>query len=301
MVSDKNRPLSSKLLVTQAQKGDRQALSKLLTLAENDLKKAISLVSGVEPKGVRIGVTGPPGAGKSTLLGRLIGHYRKQKKKVAVLAVDPSSPFSGGAVLGDRIRMSDHYNDKGVFIRSVGSRGGFGGLSAATGTMVRLLEMAKFDVVIIETVGVGQTELEIMNLAHVTAVVLVPESGDVIQTMKAGILEIADAFIVNKSDRPQADVLATELKNMVHQEAKSPKEVFQTVALDGKGVNTVADSLLKLARKNKKSHSRSMRQKKGELRALVLADIDSQLKTRFEKSQFKDPYRAYKNLKIPRL
>jgi LAO/AO transport system kinase len=162
-----------------------------------------------------LGVTGPPGAGKSTLVDKLIARIRAQDQTVGVIAVDPSSPFSGGAVLGDRIRMQRHALDEGVFIRSLGTRGTGGGLSRATGEVLRLFDAFGMDVVIIETVGVGQTELDIVDIADTTLVVLVPESGDTVQTMKAGLMEIADVFIVNKADREGAEKMAADLKGMV--------------------------------------------------------------------------------------
>jgi LAO/AO transport system kinase len=163
-----------------------------------------------------IGLTGAPGAGKSTLVSRLISKYRAQDKLVAVLAIDPSSPFSGGAVLGDRVRMTDHYKDTGVYIRSLSSRGHHGGLSRAAREVVKLLDAFGHDIILIETVGVGQTELSVMDLADTTVVVTVPEGGDSVQVMKAGLNEIADLFVVNKADRDGADRIKAELELSVH-------------------------------------------------------------------------------------
>ena len=163
-----------------------------------------------------VGVTGAPGAGKSTLVNRLIAKYRAQGREVGVLAIDPSSPFSGGAVLGDRVRMTDHYRDTGVYIRSLSSRGSHGGLSRAAREIVKLLDAFGYGLIIIETVGVGQTELAVMDLADTTVVVTVPEGGDSVQVMKAGLNEIADLFVVNKADREGADRIKAELELSVH-------------------------------------------------------------------------------------
>jgi LAO/AO transport system kinase len=198
--------------------GEKLALAKLVTSVENDAPSVPALMEEIYPKTgscYSFGVTGPPGAGKSTLVDKLIARLRAQDKIVGVIAVDPSSPFSGGAVLGDRIRMQRHALDDGVFIRSLGTRGTGGGLSRATSEVLRLFDAFGMDVVIIETVGVGQTELDIVDIADTTLVVLVPEAGDTVQTMKAGLMEIADIFIVNKADREGADKMASDLKGMV--------------------------------------------------------------------------------------
>lgn len=198
--------------------GDVRALSRLISLVESKDSESLRLMASLYREGVPtscLGITGPPGAGKSTLVDQLIKLRRAQGKTVGILAIDPSSPFSGGAVLGDRIRMQQHSADAGVYIRSLGSRGAHGGLSNATRDLVRLYQAFGFDEVIVETVGVGQTELDIMELADTTLVVLVPEAGDTIQTMKAGLTEIADIFVVNKADRPGAATIFAALQQMV--------------------------------------------------------------------------------------
>lgn len=206
-------PLVDKLL-----NKDPLALSRLMTLVENRAEGVFEIMTEVQQRCGRLrtlGITGPPGAGKSTLVDKLIAQFRKAERSVGVIAIDPSSPFSGGAVMGDRIRMQEHASDGEVFIRSLGTRGSLGGISRATREMVKLIDAYGFDEGIVETVGVGQTELHIMGIAETTVVVLTPESGDTIQTMKAGILEIADIFAVNKADRAGADQLAQELKAMI--------------------------------------------------------------------------------------
>jgi len=190
-------------------------------------------------------VTGPPGAGKSTLVDRLIGHLRAGGKRVGVVAVDPSSPFSGGAVLGDRIRMQAHFLDPGVFIRSLSTRGSHGGLPRAARDVIRLLDAFGVDAVLVETVGVGQTELDVMRLADTIVVVLVPEAGDAVQVMKAGLLEIADVFVVNKADRDGAVRMQSELTQMLHLRPASPwtVPVLLTQAATGVGTDAVRDAI----------------------------------------------------------
>ena len=198
--------------------GDRRSAAKLITLIENDYPEKEEVIRRVYPHTGRahvIGVTGSPGAGKSSLIDRLVGVLRSEDLKVGVIAVDPSSPFSGGALLGDRIRMQEHALDKNVFIRSMGTRGTLGGLSRATKDVVKVLDAFGCNVILIETVGVGQTELDIMNYADSTVVVLSPGGGDQIQTMKAGIMEIADIFVINKCDTADITKIKTDIENMI--------------------------------------------------------------------------------------
>ncbi len=206
-------------LVERMLAGDRLALARLITHVENRTEAVPAIMRAVHLRARQayvVGITGPPGAGKSTLLDRLTTALRAEGRTVGIVAVDPSSPFTGGAVLGDRIRMQGHALDPGVFIRSMSSRGAFGGLARATGDVIKLLAAFGLEWVLVETVGVGQTELEIMKLADTTVVVLVPESGDAVQTMKAGLLEVADLFVVNKADRAGAPALMAELKFAAH-------------------------------------------------------------------------------------
>lgn len=206
-------------LVKDMLAGDVLALARLITKVERDGGEVPEMMKLVYPylgKAYCVGLTGPPGAGKSTVVDRLTALMRQRGFTVGIIAADPTSPFTGGAVLGDRIRMQQHYLDDGVFIRSMATRGSHGGLPRSTSGVIKLLSAFGKDFVLVETVGVGQTELDIMENVDTTVVILVPEAGDTIQTMKAGLFEIADIFAVNKADRPGADNLVTELTMMIH-------------------------------------------------------------------------------------
>ena len=231
---------------------DRVALARLITVVENRMADTASVMSRIYQKcghAFTIGITGPPGAGKSTITSGLITHLRARGLTVGIIAIDPSSPFSGGSVLGDRIRMQKHFLDEGVFIRSLSTRGSHGGLTRAGRDIVRLMDAAGKDVIIIETVGVGQTELDIMEVADTVIVVLVPEAGDTVQVMKAGLLEIADVFVVNKADRDGAIRMRTELEMMLSlkavEDSSSPgwkTPVLMTKASLGEGIEEVLDA-----------------------------------------------------------
>ena len=216
---------------------EERVLAHMATGVENRDPHALAMLGTLQPGNARlIGITGPPGAGKSTLVNALVAALRRRGKTVAVIAVDPSSRITGGALLGDRIRMLGHYADRGVFIRSMASRGASGGLAAATADMTRLMSAAGKDWVIIETVGVGQDEIEIARLAEVTVVVLIPGMGDDVQALKAGILEIADIFAINKSDQPGAERLERQLED-------EHKPVVRTVASEGKGIEELLKAI----------------------------------------------------------
>jgi LAO/AO transport system kinase len=235
-------------LVERLLAGERRALARVLTRvedgSEDKLREIVALLHPHTGKAHLVGITGSPGVGKSTLTSALITEWRARGRTVAVLAVDPSSPFSGGALLGDRVRMQDHVMDSGVYVRSMASRGHLGGLSWATPQALLVLDAAGFDVVIVETVGVGQAEVEIASMADTTIVALAPGMGDAIQAAKAGILEVADVFCVNKADRDGADRTARELRDMQqlgHGAWLAP--IRKTVAATGQGIGELADAV----------------------------------------------------------
>jgi len=248
-------------ILTHLSCNDFKTVARALTIVENDLQGATDLLKNLQfNKQVPIiGVTGPPGAGKSTLVNAIIAKLTNDGKKVAVLAIDPTSPFNFGSLLGDRIRMTAHFNSPDVFIRSLATRGSLGGLSAKTIEMADILRAAGFDYVFVETVGVGQSEIEIAGLADLTLVVLVPESGDEIQNIKSGLMEIADAFIINKADRDGADFFVNNLKKLAG-EKHERIAVIKTVASQDIGI----DEVVKLIREQGGQ--------KGERKALLLTE-----------------------------
>ncbi len=228
--------------------GDVKSLARCISLIENEQAGYEDFLKSLPPTSTPIiGITGPPGAGKSTLTDCLIESLVAHDKKVAVLCIDPSSPFNMGALLGDRIRMSEWYKNPNVYIRSLATRGALGGLHPKIIEITDVLKFAQFDYIIIETVGVGQSEIEIAGLADVTIVTIVPEAGDEIQTMKAGLMEIADIFVVNKSDRPGADIFANNLRLMLAPAFSSHSNeipIIKTIASQKKGINELYDAIL---------------------------------------------------------
>jgi len=237
------------MLLDEALAGSHQALARVISLVEDGDPQGQALLRRLHPRtgaAYTVGITGPPGVGKSTLVDALTRLLRAQGVTVAVVAVDPTSPFTGGALLGDRIRMQDHADDPGVFIRSMATRGSLGGLAPATSDVVRVLDAAGFQVIFIETVGTGQAEVDVVGAADTVIIVLVPGLGDTVQTMKAGIMEIGEIFVVNKADQGDADRTATEVKMML---ALAPKTggwdppVVQSIATSGEGVAEVLEAV----------------------------------------------------------
>ncbi|MCO8272081.1 methylmalonyl Co-A mutase-associated GTPase MeaB [Actinoplanes sp. TRM 88003] len=237
-------------LVAKARDGDARSVARLITLVENGDPALPEVAAALAPYAGNaqvVGLTGSPGVGKSTTTNELVRALRATGKRVGVLAVDPSSPFTGGAILGDRIRMQDHTTDPGVYIRSMSSRGQLGGLSATTPQAVRVLEGAGCDVILVETVGVGQAEVEIASLADTTLVLLAPGMGDAIQAVKAGVLEVADVFVINKADRPGADATYRDIQGMLGLGERAPGDwrplVVRATAVQGEGIDDIVAAI----------------------------------------------------------
>jgi LAO/AO transport system kinase len=275
-------------LVERARAGDARSVARLISLVEDGsplLREAMAALLPYGGKAIVIGLTGAPGVGKSTTTSALVTAYRSQGKRVGVLAVDPSSPFSGGALLGDRVRMQEHALDRDVYIRSMASRGHLGGLSWTTPQALRVLDAAGCDVVLVETVGVGQSEVEVAGLADTTVVLLAPGMGDAIQAAKAGILEVGDVYVVNKADREGADATVRELRHMLTLgERRAPGDwrppILKTVAARGEGVDEVVEALQKhhsWLEETGELHRRRLRRAADEVESIAVTALRSRM------------------------
>jgi LAO/AO transport system kinase len=282
-------------LAQQVLKGNHRAIARAISLVENDRRAAQAMMKKIFPRtgeSVIIGITGSPGSGKSTLVDQMMGVLRKRGEKIGVVAVDPSSPFSGGAILGDRIRMMQHSVDPDIFIRSMATRGQLGGLAKATGEAISILEAAGKNFVLVETVGVGQDEVEVVKLADLILVILVPGAGDDIQVFKAGIMEIADIFVLNKADSSLAERTERQLKAMLDLGfgGKSPPPVVKTVATEGKGINDLIVEIDKLVKEKDKElrESRKKRLIPWMLRDIVSEKIYHSITQSIDESEFEN-------------
>jgi LAO/AO transport system kinase len=282
-------------LVEDVRAGKMRAVARAISLIEDDAPERDTILAGLDSRlgaAMVLGLTGPPGSGKSTLADRIIERERRRNKRVAVVAVDPSSPFSGGALLGDRLRMQEHATDPGVFIRSMATRGHLGGVARATGDAVKVLRGAGYDTIIIETVGVGQAEVDIVTLADLVLLVLVPGTGDGIQVMKAGIMEIGDLFVINKSDLPGAEKLRTEVEYVLNLQDREDPQVKRPVVMvsasSEEGVDVLLEEIHILwteMRENGFMIKRHKRRIERELRNLIAEESNALMESRLKVSE----------------
>lgn len=296
-------------LVEQMKDKNIRALARAITMVENDHPDKLAMLSDVfslKKHARYVGITGAPGAGKSSLVNRLITHIRDEGKTVAIIAVDPTSPFSGGALLGDRVRMNEHFTDDGVYIRSMATRGSLGGLARATKDAIRICDAYGFDVVIVETVGVGQSELDIMKTVDTTALILTPNSGDVLQIFKAGIMEIADLFVINKADLQGVGKLKALLKELVMMTAKDDREtaIIKTITTENKGIDKLWNKISEhqdFLYNTEEGHKRRKQQQELEVYELIREEIWRDVKAYIENQNItieanSDPYQMAQGL-----
>jgi len=286
-------------LVEKMLKGDSRSLARLITLVENRAEDLPDIMKAVHPhlgKSHVVGLTGPPGAGKSTIADGLVALWRRDGRRVGAVLVDPSSPFSGGALLGDRIRMNRHATDPGVFVRSMASRGSQGGLARSTREVVHLIDAFGVEWLLVETVGVGQTELDVMGVADTVVVVLGPESGDSVQTMKAGLMEIADIFVINKADKEGAKRMAAEISAMLELKNDYPEgwkpPVLMSAASRGEGIDEINSAIIRYRAHQSKvppEQSRKRRIRRSELMGV----LEYYFRSRLESSLGTEPFSGY--------
>ncbi|EEB73940.1 methylmalonyl Co-A mutase-associated GTPase MeaB [Thermococcus sp. AM4] len=287
-------------LIQSALSGDKKAIARLITLVENDEEKARKIIRRIYPHTGRayvVGITGPPGSGKSTLLDKLIKLARNEGHKVGVIAIDPTSPFTGGALLGDRLRMQRHSTDPGVFIRSMATRGSLGGLAKATNDAVKVLDAAGYDLIFVETVGVGQIEVDIVKTADTVVLVTVPGLGDEVQAIKAGLMEVADIFAINKADREGTEMVYLELKMALEFEREKWRQIgweppiVETTAFTLKGVRPLWEAI-KRHRKHMEESGR-LRERRAfrareEVKTIIASTIASKVEERLAKGEAKE-------------
>jgi LAO/AO transport system kinase len=280
--------------------GDFKTIGRCITIVENDLPGSDVLLTSINiNKNVPIiGITGPPGAGKSSLVNGMLAELLAENKRIGILAVDPTSPFNLGSILGDRVRMSEHFNNPNVYIRSIATRGSLGGLSAKIIEITDIMRSANFDVIIVETVGVGQSEIEIVGLADVTVLVLVPEAGDEIQQLKSGVMEIADVFAINKADRPGADIYLKNLYTLLHSASPDKKQpqVVKTIAIKNEGIKELLAACY-LMLKQHQNHFKSYLLVEKAYKLIQnerMKDLNKiELKTALEQAQHDDNFNLY--------
>jgi len=292
-------------LLPRLKKKDPVALARAISIVENrkkDYQKLLEAIYPLEKQALKIGITGAPGSGKSSLIERMIAGLRQQGKSLAVLAVDPSSPISGGALLGDRLRMIQHSNDPDVFIRSIANRGHLGGLSLSTHEIIDLLQAAGKDVILIETVGVGQSEVDIVNVADVVLMILNPESGDEIQVFKAGVIEIADLFVVNKSDLGGSDGKIAEIRNYFAYSGREPL-VFPTSVKEDRGIPELLEGIARFReRERERIGEKSARMRQNYIEKIVIERVqeemrgDARLAALLRGDAAATPYQAAENI-----
>jgi len=269
----------AKELLKKISTGDKKALARAITIVENEIEGVDEILTSLNFKKQIsvIGITGPPGAGKSTLINSLVKQLSDQGKSIGIIAIDPTSPFNYGSLLGDRVRMAEHFTNENVYIRSLATRGSLGGLSAKTIEITDVMRTFPFDYIIVETVGVGQSEVEIAGLADVTIVVFVPESGDEVQTLKSGIMEIADIFVINKADREGADLFSKNLNSLVHSRKGAETPVIKAIATKSEGISELISAISQCVHSEKEKREFLLTEKAYKLiQNLRMKNVDKQ-------------------------